>query len=61
MNSMDHDTRKMSKDTWFSATDNQEKKLIGSDNNLKTATPKTNPEPLVNTFEEKVAGEQMKQ
>jgi hypothetical protein len=36
-------------------------KLIGSDNNLKTATPKTNPEPLVNTLEEKVAGERMKQ
>jgi len=37
------------------------KKLIGSDNNLNAATSKTRPEPHVNTFNEKVAGEQMKQ
>jgi len=50
MSDMNPDTGKLNKKGWISATDNKRKqKPIGSDNNLKTSTPKTNPKPHVNT------------
>ena len=50
MSGMDPDTGKMNKKNWISATDNKRKpKTMGSDNNLKTSTPKINPKPHVNT------------
>ena len=50
MSGMDPDTGKMNKKDWISATDNKRKpKPMGSDNNLKTSTPKRNPKPHVKT------------
>jgi hypothetical protein len=59
MGGMDHEC--MTAQQWRLDRCNRWRQMIGSDNNLKTSSPKRSPKPHVNTEGVQIAGGQMKQ